>query len=103
MVSKSLDQIARVLCTFSSSKVAEGGDAGFQVTDENFPLWRGNLKKICEGPAKDRQNEFALRHTRDFRTKTGAGEALCAVVENKYRKLCGTYKFGPQPPSFKGK
>ena len=39
----------------------------------------------------------------DFRTKTEAGEAPCAGVENKYRKLCGTNNFGPQPPSFKGK
>lgn len=78
MVSKSLDQIARVPCTFSSSKVAEGGDAGFQVTDEIFPSWRGSLKKICEGSAKDRQDEFTLRYTRRLQDENRSRrDALC--------------------------
>ena len=81
MVSKSLDQIARVPCTFSSSKVAEGGDAGFQVADENLPAWRG-LKKICEGPTKDRQDEFALPHIpRRLQDENGRREAACACLE----------------------
>ena len=59
-----------------------GGDACFQVADEIFPSWRGSLKKICDGPAKDRQDEFVLQHIPvDFRTKMGVREAACACVE----------------------
>ena len=80
-----------------------GGDAGFQVADENFPSWRGAWKRYAKGLPKTARTNLPCDILVDFRTKTGAGEALCAGVENKYRKLCGTYKFGPQPPSFKGK
>ena len=111
LVSESGGQIAPVLYEFSSSEVAEEVRAGFYVGDENVlallnginkgdrteaikEIIRKHIKHNCEHPPAVVSVELLRNILVDFKTKMADREAVCAGVENKYRKLCDSYYDG---------
>ena len=111
LVSESCGEIARIPYEFSSPEVAEETDASFYVTDENVLALLGSIKsgertdtikgiirkhiqQNCENPPAVISVDLLYEMLVDFRTKMAARAAACAGVENKYRKLCGSYYDG---------
>ena len=111
LVSESGGQIARIPYEFSSPEVAEETDASFYVDDENVLTLLGSIER---GKRTDAIKGIIRKHIQynsenppavisvdllyemlvDFRTKMAARAAVYAGVENKYRKLCGSYYDG---------
>ena len=111
LVSESTGQIAPVLYEFSSPEVAEETDASFYVDDENVlallgctkrgkrtdaikGILRKHIQYNCENPPAVISVDLLYEMLVDFRTKMTARAVACAGVENKYRKLCGSYYDG---------
>ena len=111
LVSESIGQIARIPYEFSSPEVAEETDASFYVDDENVLALLSSIKRggrtdaikgiirkhiqyNCENPPAVISVDLLYKMLVDFRTKMAARVAACAGVENKYRKLCGSYYDG---------
>ena len=111
LVSESIGQIAHIPYEFSPLEVAEEADASFYVDDENVLALLGSIKRggrtdaikgiIRKHIQYNRENPPAVISVDllyemlvDFRTKMAARAATFAGVENKYRKLCGSYYDG---------
>ena len=111
LVSESNGKIARVPYEFSSPEVAEETDASFYADDENVLALLGSIKRggrtdaikgilrkhiqyNCENPPEVVSVDLLYEILVGFRTKMAARAAACAGVENKYRKLCGSYYGG---------
>ena len=111
LVSESCSKIARIPYEFSSPEEAEETDASFYVDDENVLALLGSMKN---GKRTDAIKGIIRKHIQhnsesppevvsvdllhemlvDFRMKMAARAAACVGVENKYRKLCGSYYDG---------
>ena len=111
LVSESNGEIACIPYDFSSPEVAGETDASFYVDDENVLALLGSMKS---GKRTDAIKGIIRKHIQynsenppavisvdllyemlvDFRTKMAARAAACVGVENKYRKLCGSYYDG---------
>ena len=111
LVSESCGEIAHIPYEFSSPEVAEETDASFYVDDENVLALLGSIKRggrtdaikgiirkhiqyNCENPPEVISVDLLYEILVGFRTKMAARAAACAGIENKYRKLCGSYYDG---------